>query len=207
MPRRTYRRKRPTRSRRTYKRRRTFRSKRSRLSTKIYKFKRVATGTQSFTSEVSTTLDYSFSLENLPNYTEFTALFDMYRIDAVKLQLIPKINIADGNTNNRFMIYSVLDYNDIASLSNVDAALQYQNLRKTTSTRTHTRFIKPKVAITQTDVSATSFVSSYKAPWIKTSNADVAHGFIKFISEENPNTNAIEFDEIITMYVSFKNVN
>ena len=40
---------------------------------------------------------FTFALADLPNYTEFTTLFDQYRINAVKLTFIPRLSSADSN--------------------------------------------------------------------------------------------------------------
>lgn len=149
---------------------------------------------------------FSPSLSNLPNYTDFTALFDMYRITGIKISIIPNLNINNVAANQRFNVFSAIDYNDLSTIT-VAQAESYQNCKQTISTKTHSRYFKPKIAITQADVSGTSFVASYPSPWISTANTNIAHGFLKVVSDVNPTASSLYFTVNVELYVQFKNVN
>lgn len=207
MPRRSYRRRTTRRPRRTYRRKRTMRTRRKYSGGKIFSFKRkFEAASISLGAGVAMSSVYSISLGNIPSPTDFTNLFDMYRLAGVKISIIPNVNMNNSVTNQRFNIFSVLDYNDLSTITVVQAE-QYQNVKQTISTRTHSRYFKPKLAINQADVSATAFVASYKAPWISTSNTNIAHGFMKVISDVNPNAGTAYFTVNVTLYMQFKNVN
>ena len=200
---RTYRRKYPRRKR-VYKRRVT---RRKYSGGKIFAFKRKfeATGVIVMPGTAFSQI-YSFSLGNVPSSTDYTNLFDMYRITGVKLTITPNTDSNDLLSVGKFNMFSVIDYNDLSTITVVQAE-QYQNCKRTISTRVHSRYIKPKIAIQQSDVSATAFTASYRAPWISTTNINVAHGFIKMISDVNPNAVNVVFKVDCTMYMQFKNVN
>lgn len=152
---------------------------------------------------------YSPSLGNIPSPTDFTNLFDMYKITGLTISLTPNTDMNSMGQpfiNQRFNLFSVIDYNDLNTIT-VAQAEQYQNCKRTISTKTHSRYFVPRIALTQTDVSATSFVASYESPWISTSNTNVAHGFLKVISDINPNAGSAYFTVNVTMYMKFKNVN
>jgi len=63
----------------------------------------------------------SFNLNSLPSVSEFTALFDQYRVSGIKYSIVPKQGIAVLNTIPSVpgafapvmpKIYSVVDYDD-----------------------------------------------------------------------------------------------
>jgi len=183
------------------------RTQRKYSGAKIFSFKRKfeASGVVVTTGNALSQV-YSLSLGNVPTVSDFTNLFDMYRITGAKIILTPSTDSNDSLTVGNVNLFSVIDYNDLSTIT-VAQAEQYQNCKRTISTRTHSRYFKPKIALTQSDVSATSFVASYRAPWISTSNTNVAHGFMKFISDINPNASNLVFKVDVIMYMQFKNVN
>lgn len=209
MPRRSYRRRTTRRPRRSYRKSRGSRRSYRKRSTgnKIFSFKRkfeaapISVGTGVAVSAV-----YSISLGNVPTSTDFTNLFDMYRIKALKVTITPNVSVNNAAANDRWNLFSVLDYNDLSTIT-VAQAEQYENCKRTINTRTHVRFFKPKVAITEADVSGTSFIASYSPPWISCANTNIAHGFMKVISDVNPNGAAATFRVDVVVYMQFKNVN
>lgn len=64
-------------------------------------------------------LAFSFSLDQLPNYTDFTNLFDHYSIDRIDLVAIPGVNPAQ--------IYSAPDFDDAVAPTGVADLLERQN--------------------------------------------------------------------------------
>lgn len=179
----------------------------SKPSEQIFSFKRKFEAAPiSVASGAAISQVYSPSLGNIPSPTDFTNLFDMYKITGLSITIIPNTDMNNSVTNQRFNLFSVIDYNDLNTVTVVQAE-QYENCKRTISTKTHSRYFVPRIAITQTDVSATSFVASYESPWISTSNTNIAHGFLKVISDINPNAGTAYFTVNVTMYMKFKNVN
>jgi len=64
-------------------------------------------------------LAFSFSLDQLPNYTDFTNLFDHYSIDKVDIVAIPGVNPAQ--------IFSAPDFDDAVAPTGVADLLERQN--------------------------------------------------------------------------------
>lgn len=194
-----------TRRKRVYKR--TFKRRSRGKTNKIYSFKRTFEDSQLVCNAGSTASDvYSLSLGNVPAVTDFTNLFDMYRICGAKIVLSPIYDAALSSAINKFSMFSVIDYNDLNTITQFEA-MQFQNVYRTTSTAGHKRYFKPRIAITQSDVSSTSYVASYKAPWISTQNTNIAHGFMKLITDTNSGSAAFTWNVYITLYMQFKNVN
>lgn len=146
-----------------------------------------------------------FQLSSLPNYTEFTALFDMYKITGVKVTYMPRANSAEAGTNQGLVkFFSVIDYDDTTAPTAINDLLQYESLKVSNSSRDHTRFLKPKIAraIYQSGVSTAYGAST---GWIDCDNASVPHYGLKYALQQLPSGNQ-SFDVKITYYLAFKNV-
>lgn len=128
----------------------------------------------------------SFSLNDLPTVTDFTALFDMYKIYGIKLSFIPTGNSAilsavSGNSQaigfNRFS--TTVDYDDVTPPVSEDEILQYNFLKTTAGIKPHKRYFKPKV-LTETYRSAlTTAYNPGSSKWMDLSQTDVPHYGIK----------------------------
>lgn len=129
---------------------------------------------------------YQFNLNQLPNTSEFTTLFDQYKIKSAKITFVPGGNNAlisplSGVSSSfgfgRFL--SAIDYDDATAPSAETDLLQYQSLKITNPMQTHTRTLSPKVlaAIYQSAI-ATSY-ESRNAPWIDVGNPAVPHYGLK----------------------------
>lgn len=116
-----------------------------------------------------------FALNDLPDFGEYTALFDAYRIIKVDLTMYP-YKIAGVNPSGPVLInlYTVTDPDDATPIG-VDAMRQYANFRVTPATRVFRQTIYPKVA-TQVYNGVAAAYAQPKAPvWIDCANADVVH--------------------------------
>lgn len=143
-------------------------------------------------------------LSQVPNYTEFTALYDMYRINGVRWRLSPRANSAEAGTNQGLVkLFTAIDYDDIVTPSLTDL-LQYQSLKVTNTSKEHVRYVKPRIAaaIYQTGVG-----TGYGATrgWIDCQNPTVAHYGLKYVLQQLPAGNQ-SYDLQVTYYMSFKNV-
>lgn len=143
----------------------------------------------------------NFSLSDLPNNAEFTSLYDMYKINAVKLTFIPKItqSVSTSGVNNPLnyaRVFTAIDYNDGASPTSVDELREYQTVKWTNLLRTHKRFIyKPKILDT----------SSYSvAPWMATLAPGANYFGLKVAIE--PTGSVMTYGVEAKYYLGFKNV-
>jgi hypothetical protein len=64
-------------------------------------------------------LALSFSLDQLPNYTDFTNLFDNYSIDMIDITVIPGVN--------SLQVFGVPDFDDAVAPGTVNEVLERQN--------------------------------------------------------------------------------
>lgn len=143
-------------------------------------------------------------LNQVPNYTEFTALYDMYKINGIRWRFSPRANSAEAGTNQGLIkLFTGIDYDDITTPSLTDI-LQYESLRVTQSNKDHVRFVRPRVAKA---VYQTSVGTGYSAGrgWIDCANPTVAHYGLKWVLQQLPAGNQ-SYDLQVTYYLSFKNV-
>jgi len=205
--RRTYRRKRYTRNR-SYRRRFRRATRYSKRGQKIYLFKRTARYGSVTANNIADVKDgYSFTLDQVPNYTEFTALYDQFKINAVKISFLPQMteNISLSSFNNPYAssrFFSALDYNSASAPATIDKVREYQSCKWTPILKTHKRYFKPRI------VDAGGIYNPGR-PWL---NCDTAYnqehfGLIFGIQAMSSTSTASMLYEIeVKYYLSFKNV-
>lgn len=144
---------------RTYRRkpRRTFRKRRSRKMVmykrprqQIFSFKR-SVDASNWSLDATSQVFYkgfAFSLSDVPNVTEFTSLFDQYRILAVKVTFYPEFTqfqppATTGWPASEF--YSVIDYDDAGLPTSLDELNQFSTVKRQYFSRPITRYFKPQI--------------------------------------------------------------
>lgn len=178
----------------------------SKRGQKLYLFKRFCDYGEIYPTNVTPLLGaINFSLSDLPNSTEFTGLYDMYKINCVKLTFLPQqtVNNSLGTVNNanastRF--FSAIDYNDGSSPGSIDELRQYQSCKMTPILRPHKRVIfKPKIL----DTNGFSI-----SPWMSTASPNANYFGLKYGIEpmDSSTTTTMIFSVEAKMYLSFKNV-
>lgn len=155
--------------------------------------------------------NFTFKLDAVPNYTEFTALYDQYCIKGVSLTLMPRYNIAaptpDGGVSATGQVpqtWSILDYD--GSFPTTEAAmLQYQNLKMQKGTSWHKRYVVPAVSAEIFNGVTTAYAPK-KRLFLDTANPDVKHyGATVMVPQVNVDTDCA-WDVKIVYYLAFKNV-
>jgi len=162
-----------------------------------------------------------FRLNEVPNHTEFTSLFDQYRINKIKLTLVPNwtnLNGAHipwsqpdvtGNSPSYLLnawylgnpnIHSVIDHDDLNMTgANVSTLMQYPNYRMTRGNRIHSRYFTPAIATGVYDGTANTVPGGveYKR-WIDCNEADIIHFGVKVFVDPGAlwdyNTGAFQTD-------------
>lgn len=156
-------------------------------------------GTNSFTG-------LNFRLSQLPNITDFTNLYDQYKICGVKVEVIPQYDNAQVNATPVAIVtqnFHVTDYDDSTTPPNMDALMQHQDVKRVPSTRIIKKFIKPCFA---TQIFNTGITSTYGARrgWIDCATPDTEHYGMKFGFSANPV--AFTYGLRMTFYLAFKQV-
>lgn len=149
-----------------------------------------------------------FNLSQVPQFTEFTQLYDQYCIKGVKFELIPQFDSANvALTTSQNVInqnYSCIDYDDVSVPSGLDTLLQYQNVQRCPSTRIMKRYIKPKVATQVYSTALTTNYSSKSNVWLDCTQPDTEHYGVKFGFTGGPITQ--KYGLRMIFYMAFKNV-
>lgn len=144
-----------------------------------------------------------FNLSALPAYTEYTALFDQYRINKVKVTFMPRANSADvGSTAGLVKFFSVIDYDDADAPTNLTDLLQYENLKTTRCISDHSRVLAPRFA---TEVYQSAIATGYSARrgWLDCDNPSIQHFGLKWCWQQLP-AGAQSMDLKVDYYLSFK---
>lgn len=144
------------------------------------------------------------TLQDLPNSTEFTSLYDRFKISGISFKLIPRINVAAvGTPAPPSQIFTCLDF-DGNGPTTLSALQQYQNLRMTRGMSTHKRYFKPALLMmAYQSGTSTAYIPKWNQ-YVDSANPTTPHyGLYGVI----PNCGAaIPYDLEATYYISCKNV-
>jgi len=155
----------------------------------------------------STTLDQqgalSFALSSLPSYTEFTALYDQYRIIQAVVRFIPTSQVSTSTP-----LLTVLDFDDAATPSAVTDIQQYATLQITESGGYCERVLNPHPATAMYSGAFTSFGSPSggpRGPWIDSASPSVLYYGLKYyLVAQTANNTSINWDSTITLVFQCK---
>lgn len=149
-----------------------------------------------------------FRLDFVPNRTEFTALYDQYRIKAIKVTLMPRGNSSDLGTaatlGNVSRVFSVLDYDDSNNPTSISQLCEYQNLKVTHSTKNHTRYLVPKFNANIAGPLGT-IARKPSVGFLDVTDESVVHNGVKWAIQA-PANGTVVYDLMTTYYLAFKNV-
>lgn len=146
-----------------------------------------------------------FRLVDVPSATDFTNLFDMYRIDKVQIRFMPRANSAEAGTNQGLIkLFTAIDYDDITAPTSLAEILQYQTCKVTSSNRITTLTLKPKFA-SEVYQSAVSTGYGARNGWLDCSNTAIQHYGVKWALQQLP-AGSQSFDLHVKYFLSFKNV-
>lgn len=185
---------------------------------KVYFFKRHAVdepllAVEAVPGTITDTLStYDFTLASVPNYTEFTHLFDFYKINRVVFQIWPRMS---GNFDTSFnaatstvsdlRLFTAIDYNDNSAPASVNIIRTYPNCKVTRFMNGQKRALSPKYNDPDNIVEWKG-----KNPWISTANPTVPHYALK-VGVDMSNFNAANVTDGATIaiceviyYLSFK---
>lgn len=164
----------------------------------IYKFKRV---TQDVSFDIScdginpSLGSIQLSLQQCPDYTDFTNLFDVYRIDKIHIKWNPEYTeLTDASLlSNATNVYfnTAIDLSNLTAPLTVDEVLQYSTIRSTGITKEHGRSWKPTVLM--------NGMPCYC--WNTCSSPSLPHYGLKFAIP--PTGIAMEFRSTVTFFISF----
>jgi len=153
----------------------------------------------------------------ISDYNTLAGVFDQYRINSVKVYLIPKLNSnapVPSTTSGTYIgvinpnvgiLTSVIDYDSSATPVSTSQMMEYPGAKFTRGLQTHYRSFKPKVNLLQQTSAGTSVISQQSGsnPWIDCTTGDVSHRGMRFTIENSSQTSVL-YDLVVKMNISFK---
>ena len=133
---------------------------------------------------------YIFQPGTLPGWSEFSALYDQYRVKDLEITLIVPRAAAPTNTGNAFPILTYApDWNDSTAPATQDELLQYASSRTevfSENRRMITVRISPRPQVTT--AGGTNTVSGPDSLWCRTTDNDVWYGLKYWLAYFNTTT-------------------
>lgn len=152
-----------------------------------------------------------YSLGGVPNSTEFSTLFDQYKICGIKQKF--QLDRNSGNIGEAYdslpNIYLVNDFDDGTPLSSENDYLQYESLKTWRMDKPKSIFFRPRITSNVYAGAITSGYSSDKSRWIDMTNVNVEHYGCKWMLD--PVNTVIDSQAAVlkvftTYYIACKNV-
>lgn len=138
-----------------------------------------------------------FTLASLPNYTEFTALYDTYKICGIRMKIVFNKDSSDVMSSNGLpQLITVNDFNDASGLTSEAEALQYASFKQRRMNAPISRYFRPTQLASGTTATDFQFV---KSRWNSTINTGVPHLGMK-MAITSPSTATLGEVVIYTTY-------
>lgn len=149
----------------------------------------------------------AWNLAGLPDFTDFSSLYDQYKIRKVKVQFMPRGNSSDSVTGNAISsLFTVLDFDDSNPPTSVEQLLQYDTLKVCRSTQQQTRLVVPKFNKGIINTVAGGLIGKNPSTgYIDLANSSVAHYGIKGALTVST-AGTIVYDVVTTFYLAMKHV-
>jgi hypothetical protein len=122
-----------------------------------------------------------YALTSYPGYSQF-ALFDEYRIECIKVKFRPRFNmftIGSVGTNKLPRLYTVIDYDDASTPTDINALKQYQSCRECNFDQSMVRTFRPKCAAALYSGTFASY-GNMDHMWIDMASPGVQHYGLKY---------------------------
>lgn len=187
----------------------------------VHMFKRSFTADLTFVTDPvngeTSTIANSVALNLLPNFTDFTNLFDQYKILSVGMKLIYEGgNIKENDpsplnppVDQLPVIYTVPDIDDEGAVT-FPQVLEHGKMRMhqiQTNGKVYKQFYIPPFvenSVVGLDDAVAYAAQPRKSPWIDTARNDLTHGTLKIAVSGSPNT-TYRFKRVFTITLMCKN--
>jgi len=161
-----------------------------------------ASGLVTTASSATTFWSLYFRLGDLPQVGTIGPLYDQYRIDDIKVHLVPQYTVTTYNGSVAIAaapIYTAVDYDDSSNLTAITDIFQYDNCQIWNPLRPVLVHLQPRLAIP----SGTGFVNENRK-WIDMADSSVQHYGIKSVMPTAGQ--ALLFTLVVEAAVSFRSV-
>lgn len=145
--------------------------------------------------------DNDYRLSDVPNSTEFTNLYDQYKICGIRHKFIFEKNSSEAGsstTNILPTLITVNDFNTASPLTDENTALQYHSCKMSRLDKVRSRYFKPTSDVTAVSSAQTA---SVKRQWINTAFPDYPHhGMLAAVTTSGTGTDVLGVLKVYTTY-------
>jgi hypothetical protein len=170
---------------------------------KIYTFVRSYSTTITITTGIDATFAYAFALSSFPDYTEFTTLFDSYRIQQTRVSFTPIAFVAGGVLSN---FHTAIDYDDNNVLG-VTALQEYESYQVDPVETSFSRVLNPRAANAAYSGAFTSFSQMPTKTWCDVASPSILYYGLKGIIPASTFTGGpvVGVEVTVTSILQFRN--
>lgn len=152
----------------------------------------------------------SFNINGLPDLTDFTTLFDQYKLNGIQIQFIPNITSNDMNPVSTYYelpnFHTIIDRDDEIAPANLNVMMQYPSYKRTRGHQVHTRYFRPSLAQTIFKTSSTTGTSQVGPKWLDCADPTIPHYGMKVWIDQTNSTTNIKYRVYTKYYLQFKGV-
>lgn len=152
-----------------------------------------------------------FTLDSLPNYTDFIGVFDAYCIRNVEVIFVPTSNVNTRYTGSGEalpVLHTAIDYNDNTTPPGINTLFDNESHMLAQGGLVHARKLKPHVSTTYFQAAIASGYGQDWDKWIDTPSYGVSHYGLKYCLEPSSierDSNA-EYRIYVKYHITFKKV-
>lgn len=158
-----------------------------------------------------TTQSWGFTLSNLPNFNEFVALYDQYKILEVKVKIIPQyiVNTYDvGSLQRVYQLNYIRDHDDadlttLGYTDNENPWLENSKVKKIMLNHPVTITVKPSVLIQTYETLTSTGYSPKFDQWLDCNDSTVPHYGLK-VRIYDPAATTAGTEAVAAVYVQYK---
>lgn len=140
-------------------------------------------------------------LADVPNSTEFTSLFDLYRIAKVEFRLLFNANMIQVQATvpmNPIRYATVIDYNSAGSLASLNDAREFKTcqIKMFPFDNEEERVLAPRFISVIEDSALSVVAGGSQTGWLNTSVASVPHYGVRYFVEQltSPYTGTVSLE-------------
>jgi hypothetical protein len=153
---------------------------------------------------------YNFQLGFLDNLSPFVALFDQYRIDAIRFTIVPQnnaIGLVTNSTTTLEPLYCVIDYDDSNALTSVAQCREYDNCVILYPAESAQRTFQPRMALAAYSGGFSSY-ANVAPTWVDVASASVQHYGVKlFVPQATAAQTLLQSWNVeIEYFISFRSI-
>jgi hypothetical protein len=127
-----------------------------------------------------TLYSFYFTIGNTPGATDFTNLFDQYRIMEAVVTFVPYVNtVPSGTANSPGIIGTWIDYDDANLPANLQEGQQYESYQRNQCTVPFVRVIRPRSAVATYGGSTFNGYGNVYGMWQDSANTAVQYYGLK----------------------------